>query len=163
MPIPQAWITISIDSSMARYVLELVDADAARMRQLLQHGKSRGERTLSIPQMVMAEEFRDVVLIALAAAMAKGMPGPEVPEWLIGASNDELSWLAKAWACLDSEQAREAVKDGIASAAVLLEPKAHPADGEGEVIGPGARGEPVPASKPDRGEPFERSPQPHEE
>lgn len=54
-------VTITLTESSVTYLMELVYADLHRMRSLLEHARSHGERTHQVPAMVSAMEIIDAV------------------------------------------------------------------------------------------------------
>lgn len=115
-----AWITISLDSMMVRYLIELVNADKNRMRVLLEHARSRGERALSFVENTMAAELSEVLLISLSMAVAKNYP-VNPPTWPVDVLPEDEDILRDVVRCLKSN-AREAFIDGLASALTIITP-----------------------------------------
>lgn len=117
-----AWITINLDSMMVRYLVELVNADKNRMRILLEHARSRGERSLSFVENTMATELSEVLLISLSMAVAKNYPvNPAPTPWPEGAPPEDVAIFEDVVRCLKSN-AREAFIDGLASALTIITP-----------------------------------------
>lgn len=58
-------IKIELTREAASYVLGLAEADSERMRQLLEHGRSRGERSLVFPCIDFGNEVAAQIIINL--------------------------------------------------------------------------------------------------
>ncbi len=58
-------IKIELTYGAATYVLSLVQADGERMRHLLEHGRSRGERNLTYPYINFGNEVSAQIVVAI--------------------------------------------------------------------------------------------------